>query len=97
MSGSEFAEALRAALRDLTRPAALHGNPLLRSRLVVARAGPSAEEGARIVALQALLKEAAEALSKTSPREAKLYRAHPGAGRRTARPAFQHVLPPPQG
>ena len=38
--GPEFADAVRQALRDYTRPDRLATNPLLRSRLVVDAAGP---------------------------------------------------------
>lgn len=73
LSQAEFVEAVQNALRNFSRPNALHNNPLLRSRLVVEQvaARGSAE---RIAALQALVKEAAESL-QSSPREDKLYRA----------------------
>lgn len=74
LSQPEFISALRDALRDLFHPEALRGNPLLRSRLVVDRAGAGADDAARVAALQAMVKEAMESL-RQSPREAKLYRA----------------------
>lgn len=70
LSQPEFADAVRLALRDYHRPAALAGNPLLRSRLIAEQSG--AEPGP--ARLQALLREAAEALRAT-PRGQKLYRA----------------------
>ena len=66
----EFAAAVRQALRDYTRPAALAGNPLVRSRLVVD--GTRAAGGA--ARLQALLREALETLNG-SPRDEKFGRA----------------------
>lgn len=70
LSESEFADAVRRALRDLTRPDQLVRNPLVRSRLVHARAegGPEAE------ALVAVVREAAGRL-QAHPRDEKLYRA----------------------
>lgn len=70
LSEPEFAEAVRQALRDYTHPDALAGNPLLRSRLVQDRAGPNP----RPEALQALLREAADALAVT-PKSEKMTRA----------------------
>ncbi|HWQ12160.1 MAG TPA: ATP-binding protein, partial [Roseiflexaceae bacterium] len=55
LSQPEFAGAVRQALRDYARPAALAANPLLRSRLVAGRGG--AESG--VAALQQVLREAA--------------------------------------
>lgn len=74
LSRPEFTVAVREALRDFARPEALRGNPLLRSRVVVEGTGPRAEVAARAAALQARLKDAAEALQQ-SPRQDKLYRA----------------------
>jgi energy-coupling factor transporter ATP-binding protein EcfA2 len=73
LSQAEFVEAVQDALRNFSRPNALHNNPLLRSRLVVEQvaAGGNTE---RIAALQALVKEAAESL-QSSPRDEKLYHA----------------------
>jgi hypothetical protein len=68
-----FAAALRDALRDLARSDLLAQNPLLRSRMVGARAGGQAS-GERVAALQALIHEASEALH-ASPRDLKAYRA----------------------
>jgi hypothetical protein len=69
----EFATALQAALKDYTRPDALRGNPLLRSRLVIDKAGVGAGEPERIQALRMLIKSAADTL-QTSPRQNKFYR-----------------------
>jgi hypothetical protein len=69
LSDLAFAEAVRQALRDYTRPAALERNPLLRSRVLVDRAG----EDRTPAALQALLLEAAETL-RGAPRTEKFYR-----------------------
>lgn len=70
LSRSEFAQAVRQALRDYTRPAALAANPLLRSRLTAERA-----DGAPTpVTLQCLLGEAAESL-RGNPKGEKPYRA----------------------
>jgi hypothetical protein len=68
LSQPEFEQAVRDALRDYTRPTALQGNPLLRSRLAQSAGGASP------AVLQAVLKEAAEEL-RANPRDEKLYRA----------------------
>jgi hypothetical protein len=70
----DFAEAVRDALRNFHRFGELRTNPLLRSRMVVERAGTDADDSAGIDALRNLLQEAAESL-QASPREAKGYRA----------------------
>ena len=72
LSEPEFQAAVRQALRDYTRPAALAANPLLRSRL----ATQAAEEqgGPTPATLQGLLREVAEPL-RANPREERLYRA----------------------
>jgi len=70
LSEPEFAAAVRQALRDYTRPAALAGSPLLRSRLVADTAGDSG--GA--ARLQALLRQALETLN-ASPKDEKFGRA----------------------
>jgi hypothetical protein len=71
---SDFAGAVRDALRNFHRSEALRTNPLLRSRMVVERAGADVDDSAGIGALRNLLEEAAESL-QASPREAKHYRA----------------------
>jgi hypothetical protein len=71
---SDFAEAVRDALRNFHRSEELRTNPLLRSRMVVERVGADADDSAGIGALRDLLEEAADSLH-ASPREAKSYRA----------------------
>jgi hypothetical protein len=71
---SDFAEAVRDALRNFHRSDALRTNPLVRSRMVVERAGADADDSVGIGALRNLLEEAAESL-QASPRDAKHYRA----------------------
>jgi hypothetical protein len=66
----EFAEAVRRALRDYREIAALAGNPLLRSRVMLDTVGR--EPGPRD--LQALLRQAIEGLN-TLERSEKFYRA----------------------
>lgn len=73
LSQSDFAAAVRDALRDFVRPDVLRGNPLMRSRLVL-DAVRHAAPADRAAALQALIKEAADAL-QASPRDLKLHRA----------------------
>jgi hypothetical protein len=70
LSQPDFAEAVRRALRDFTRPAALATNPLLRARV----AADHGDGTPTAVTLQALLREAAETL-RTHPRDEKFYRA----------------------
>jgi hypothetical protein len=74
LSEPAFEDAVRAALRDFTRIDALERNPLLRSRLVIERAGAPAGGPAGAAALRSLVTEAADPL-QASPREAKWYRA----------------------
>ena len=92
---SDFAAAVRDALRNLHRSNTLRTNPLLRSRMVVERSGADADDSASIGGLRDLLEEAAESL-QASPREAKLYRALPGTRCRASGAALQHLPPPPQ-
>jgi hypothetical protein len=70
LSQPDFEEAVRHALKELTRPEALQRSVLLRSRVVRERAG----SGPRVAALQALLREAVAALA-AHPRDEKLQRA----------------------
>ena len=70
LSQPEFAEAVRQALRDYTRPDMLAANPLLRSRLVV----EAAEAPSTPATLQTLLRQATETLTGNS-KDQKLYRA----------------------
>jgi hypothetical protein len=74
LSREDFDNAIHAALRDFSRPHRLRENPLLRSRMVVERAGAQATTEERMTALQALLRQVVET-PQVSPREAKLYRA----------------------
>jgi hypothetical protein len=70
LSQTEFAGAVRQALRDYTRSDRLATNPLLRSRLVA----DAASEDAPPAALRSLLR-AAIATLKANPKDAKLHRA----------------------
>lgn len=71
LSETEFADAVRDALRDFTRPDILLNNPLTRSHLITERSGVNAD---RAAVLQNLMREASASL-QASPRDAKLYRA----------------------
>jgi hypothetical protein len=68
-----FSAAVRDALRLYPRPDRMSDLPLLRSRMVVERAGTEADVAERIEALRGLLEDASHAL-EASPREAKFYR-----------------------
>jgi hypothetical protein len=70
LSRTEFAEAVRGALRDRHRPDRLNANPLVRSRVIRERFGTDA--GAQQLA--ELLNEAVGELAD-DPRDAKAYRA----------------------
>jgi hypothetical protein len=70
LSRTEFAEAVRQALRNYTRPDRLATNPLMRSRLVVDETGSDSPPAA----LQALLRTATATLT-ANPKDAKLHRA----------------------
>jgi hypothetical protein len=74
LSETEFAEAVRDALRDFAQPDLTAANPLLRSRVVLDRTGAGADLKQRAATLQSLIAAAAEQL-RASPRDAKLYRA----------------------
>jgi hypothetical protein len=71
LSQPEFADAVRAALRDRHRPDRLEGNPLARSRVLHDRYGDGA---AGPEALARLLDETAATLA-ADPRDAKAHRA----------------------
>jgi hypothetical protein len=73
LSEPEFGIAVRRALREYTRPDALATSPLLRSRVLVERAGPAGTEPGP-ADLRALLREAAEAMC-ANPRDERCYRA----------------------
>lgn len=70
LSQPEFEDAVRRALRDLNKPEALAGNPLLRSRLFTNERGEPADTSV----LRAALTDAAEQL-KCNPKDERLYRA----------------------
>jgi len=70
LSRTAFAEAVRDALRDLHRPAALARNPLARTRVAVAAGGPDDPAAA----LRTLLEDAVPAAT-ADPRDARLARA----------------------
>ena len=70
LSRPDFEAAVRRALRDFTRPAALAANPLLRSRVAAEHAGGAPTPAT----LQALLREATETL-QANPTDEKLHRA----------------------
>lgn len=70
LSEPEFADAVRQALRDYTRPDLLVTNPLMRSRVGVETAAMAVSPAT----LQTLLREAAATLT-TNPKDEKLYRA----------------------
>ena len=71
---TDFAAAVRDALRNFHRTGDLRASPLLRSRVVVERAGFGADDSTGVAALRDLLMEAAQSL-QASPRDAKCYRA----------------------
>ncbi|HEX8692580.1 MAG TPA: AAA family ATPase [Longimicrobium sp.] len=68
----EFADAVHEALKCYAKPRELRSSPLLRSRIVVERAGAESSEAERVGALQALLREAAEPL-REAPKLRKFY------------------------
>lgn len=69
-----FATAVREALRDWHKPQDLRKNPLLRTRLVVNRAGRNSSDEERVAALQSLIREACESM-RNARREGKFLRA----------------------
>lgn len=74
LSETEFADAIRDALKDFTNIDLLQKNPLMQSRAVVQKAGGGANSADRVAALQGLVRQAAESL-QSSPKQSKLYRA----------------------
>ena len=72
LTEAAFGEAVHDALKDYARPRELRKSPLLRTRVVAARAGAESAEAERVPVLQALLREAAEPLKET-PKLRKLY------------------------
>ncbi|MBK6430409.1 hypothetical protein [Candidatus Amarolinea dominans] len=99
LSQSDFAVAVRDALRDFVRPGRVARNPLMRSRLVL-DAVRHAAPADRAVALQALIKEAADAPQaspriQTPPGAAShpfSTRADPGTRGRIAGFTLQHLI-----
>ena len=71
---TEFAAAVKRALRDLTRPDRLRDNPLLRCRLITARTARDASVGDRVAELQAVLKESVVTLGRGAPADQRLAR-----------------------
>ena len=74
LSQVEFVGSIHHALRDISRPEALLGSPILHSRIVLERGGTHISELDRVHTLQALLRETTESL-RGSPSGEKFYRA----------------------
>jgi hypothetical protein len=74
LSEPEFANAVREALRHITRRDELQVNPLVRSKLVTERAGSGAGPAGRAEVLHQTLLDAVNLL-QSSPKQTKLYRA----------------------
>jgi hypothetical protein len=74
LTHEDFYEAVHLALRNWQRPDELRTNVLLRTRLVVNRAGRDATDETRVAALQALIKEVCDSM-RGARREGKFYRA----------------------
>lgn len=74
LSRDEFDTALRECVKSWTKPDAIRDSPLLRTRIVVERAGLEAGTKARVLALREQIKEIAAGM-KNSPRDLKLLRA----------------------
>lgn len=73
-TSGEFAEAVKAALRDLNRLDRLAGSRLVAARLVTSRVGAAGGAGSRVRALQQAIRAAAGQLAE-SPRQLAAYRA----------------------
>ncbi len=73
LSRQDFADAVRRALRDLTRPDRLRGSPLLGTWVVLARTGLQSPVRERVAALQDVLREAVAGL-RGNPADERLYR-----------------------
>ncbi len=65
LNQSDFAVAVRWALRACNAPHELSGSPLLRSRLVLERSGAHATSAARVAALQSILHATVKSLNET--------------------------------
>jgi len=74
LSEPVFQEAVRAALRAAGDAGVLRNNPLLQSRVVIARCGTDSTSARRIAALNSLLREAAES-AHNSPKTERQFRA----------------------
>ena len=74
LSREAFDPAVASALRGYAVPSTLNQNPLLKSKLVIERAGSAATTPARIAALREQLLEVAQGM-KSHPKTNKLYRA----------------------
>ncbi len=74
LSQNEFEIAVRAALRDYSRPTALRSNPLTNSRMVIEKTGTSSTLSARVDALRSIIQATTDSL-QGSPKEGKFYRA----------------------
>jgi len=74
LSRTDFDDAVKEAFKAHARPEAMHGNPLLRSRLIAESTGLDAPADERIEVLRARLDEAAYSLD-SDPTTAKYYRA----------------------
>ncbi len=100
LSEAEFGDAMRRGLRDLQRTDRLERNPLIRSRLVHARA----EGGSEAEILARVVRDAGGAAAGRSTRREAVPGHRPdisapgtdaGASRRGAGPAVQHLPAPP--
>ena len=92
LSQPEFADAVRRALRDLHRPDALAANPLQRARMTgAAPLDELLEQAVDVAARRPARRQAGARAGAHLPAPG----ADPGGGRRGARPAVQHLPPPP--
>lgn len=74
LNEGEFAEAIRALLREFHNPNALGANALMESRLLLNRQRNNDSEEQKIEALREIVRNTAETLQQT-PKQAKFYRA----------------------
>lgn len=74
LSRSDFDDAIKDAFKAHVRPEAMHGNPLLRSRLIAEEVGLDTPTDERVEALRERLDAAAYSLDR-DPKTAKYYRA----------------------
>jgi energy-coupling factor transporter ATP-binding protein EcfA2 len=73
LTETEFAQAVRQALRDYTRPERLRDSPLLRCRLITTRTAAEEPVADQVTLLRSLVKDAAETLS-VAPADRRLHR-----------------------